>query len=72
VPRLGRRRDCWGGQGIFPWRAAGGVGAGGVRRLIANKIEVAVASGAGQAVWFSDDDYVRAERGSTLSRKALG
>jgi len=32
----------------------------GVRRLIANKIEVAVASGAGQAVWFSDDDYVRA------------
>jgi NAD(P) transhydrogenase subunit alpha len=32
----------------------------GVRRLIANKIEVTVASGAGQAVWFSDDDYVRA------------
>ena len=32
----------------------------GVRRLIANKIEVAVASGAGQAAWFSDDDYARA------------
>ena len=32
----------------------------GVRRLIANKIEVAVASGAGQAAWFSDDDYERA------------
>jgi alanine dehydrogenase len=32
----------------------------GVRRLIANKIEVAVTSGAGQAAWFSDDDYVRA------------
>ena len=32
----------------------------GVRRLIANKIEIAVTSGAGQAALFSDDDYARA------------
>ena len=32
----------------------------GVRRLIANKIEVVIASGAGQAALFSDDDYARA------------
>jgi len=32
----------------------------GVRRLVADKIEVAVASGAGLAALFSDDDYARA------------
>ena len=31
----------------------------GVRRLVGNKIEVAVASGAGQAALFTDDDYAR-------------
>ena len=32
----------------------------GVRRLVANKIIIAVATGAGQAALFSDSDYVRA------------
>lgn len=32
----------------------------GVRRLIANKIDIVVASGAGQAALFSDEDYARA------------
>ena len=44
----------------FPGERRVGLVPEGVRRLIANKIEVAVASGAGQAAWFSDDDYARA------------
>jgi alanine dehydrogenase len=32
----------------------------GVRRLVANKLDLAIATGAGEAAQFSDDDYARA------------
>ncbi|HET9918063.1 MAG TPA: NAD(P) transhydrogenase subunit alpha [Candidatus Binatia bacterium] len=43
----------------------------GVRRLVANKIEVAVTSGAGLAALFSDDDYARAGARLEPSREKL-
>ena len=45
----------------------------GVRRLIANKLDVMIASGAGDAALFSDDDYARAGAGlEASSEKLLG